>query len=108
MVIVPEFGKPLLSNRFGGLSGSAVKPVGVRAVYDLTAVLDIPVVGVGGISCWRDAVEYIMAGASAFQVGSAVGTVGPEVFSEINKGMSDFMDQYGYRSVASMRGVAHE
>lgn len=108
MVIVPEFGKPLLSNRFGGLSGSAVKPVGVRAVYDLTAVLDIPVVGVGGISCWRDAVEYIMAGASAFQVGSAVGTVGPEVFSEINKGMSDFMEQYGYRSVASMRGVAHE
>ena len=85
-----------------------MKPVGVRAVYDLTAVLDIPVVGVGGISCWRDAVEYIMAGASAFQVGSAVGTVGPEVFSEINKGMSDFMEQYGYRSIASMRGVAHE
>ncbi len=108
MVIVPEFGKPLLSNRFGGLSGPAVKPVGVRAVYDLTAVLDIPVIGVGGISSWRDAVEYIMAGASAFQVGSAVGTMGPEVFSQINKGMSDFMDEYGYSSIASMRGIAHE
>ncbi len=108
MVIVPEFGKPLLSNRFGGLSGPAVKPVGVRAVYDLTAVLDIPVIGVGGISSWRDAVEYIMAGASAFQVGSAVGTAGPEVFSQINRGMSDFMDEYGYSSIASMRGIAHE
>lgn len=108
MVIVPEMGKPLLSNRFGGLSGAAVKPVGVRAVYDLTSVLDIPVVGVGGITTWRDAAEYIMAGASAFQIGSAVGTVGPDVFSKVNDGLSSFMDEYGYSSIASMRGVAHE
>ncbi len=108
MVICPEMGRPLLSNRFGGLSGPAVKPVGVRAVYDLSAVLDIPVVGVGGISDWRDAAEYIMAGASAFQVGSAVGIVGPEVFSNINEGLSAFMDEYGYGSIAAMRGVAHD
>ena len=108
MVICPEMGRPLLSNRFGGLSGPAVKPVGVRAVYDLSAVLDIPVVGVGGISDWRDAAEYIMAGASAFQVGSAVGIVGPKVFSEINAGLSAFMDEYGYGSIAAMRGVAHD
>ncbi len=108
MVICPEMGRPLLSNRFGGLSGPAVKPVGVRAVYDLSAVLDIPVVGVGGISDWRDAAEYIMAGANAFQVGSAVGIVGPEVFSEINAGLSAFMDEYGYGSIDAMRGVAHD
>ena len=108
MVICPEFGRPLLSNRFGGLSGPAVKPVGVRAVYDLSSVLDIPIVGVGGISGWRDAAEYIMAGASAFQVGSAVGTVGPDVFARINDGLSSFMEEYGYGSIASMRGVAHD
>lgn len=108
MVISPEFARPILSNRFGGLSGDAVKPVGVRAVYDLRTVLDIPIVGVGGISCWRDAAEYIMAGASAFQVGSAIGTVGIDVFERINEGLAGFMEEYGYGSIESMVGVAHE
>lgn len=108
MVISPEFARPIMSNKFCGLSGAAVKPVGVRAVYDLRTVLDIPIVGVGGISCWRDAAEYIMAGASAFQIGSAVGTVGIGVFDQVNKGLSDFMDEYGYDSISSMVGVAHE
>lgn len=108
MVICPEMARPLLSNKFGGLSGSAVKPMGVRAVYDLRTVLDIPLVGVGGISCWRDAAEYIMAGASAFQVGSAIGTIGPDVFSKINDGLSAFMEEYGYASIADMTGVAHD
>ena len=108
MVIEPEFARPLLSNRFGGLSGECVKPVGVRAVYDLRTAVDIPLVGVGGISTWRDAAEYIMAGASAFQVGSAVGTRGVEVFSDINDGLLEFMNEYGYDSVSSMVGAAHE
>ena len=108
MVICPEMGRPLLSNKFGGLSGAAVKPVGVRAVYDLRTVLDIPIVGVGGIETWRDAAEYIMAGASAFQVGSGIGTVGPDVFARINDGLSAFMEEYGYSSIADMRGVAHD
>ena len=108
MVICPEIGRPLLSNKFGGLSGAAVKPVGVRAVYDLRTVLDIPIVGVGGIETWRDAAEYIMAGASAFQVGSAIGTVGTDVFARINDGLSSFMEEYGYSSIADMTGVAHD
>ena len=108
MVISPEFARPILSNKFGGLSGSAVKPVGVRAIYDLRSVLDIPLIGVGGITNWRDAAEYIMAGASAFQVGSAIGTVGIDVFDRINEGLSAFMDEYGYSSIQSMVGVAHE
>jgi len=85
-----------------------VKPVGVRAIYDLKTALDIPLVGVGGISDWRDAAEYIMAGACAFQVGSAVGTRGLEVFQEINEGLSAFMEEYGYSSIQSMVGAAHE
>lgn len=108
MVICPEMGRPLLSNKFGGLSGAAVKPVGVRAVYDLRTVLDIPIVGVGGIEDWRDAAEYIMAGASAFQVGSGIGTVGTDVFERINEGLAGFMEEYGYRSIADMTGVAHD
>lgn len=108
MVISPEFARPVLSNKFGGLSGSAVKPVGVRAIYDLRTVLDIPLIGVGGISTWRDAAEYIMAGASAFQIGSAIGTIGIDVFYKVNRGLESFMEEYGYSSIKSMVGVAHE
>ena len=108
MVISPEFARPVLSNKFGGLSGPAVKPVGVRAVYDLSTVLDIPIIGVGGIMDWRDAIEYIMAGASAFQVGSGIGINGPSIFEEINRDMEYFMKEYGYKSIESMVGIAHE
>ncbi len=108
MVISPEFARPILSNKFGGLSGKALKPVGVRAVYDLRTVLDIPIVGVGGISTWKDAAEYIMAGASAFQIGSAVLTEGPGVFDTINCGLERFMEEYGYGSISDMEGAAHE
>ena len=108
MAISPESARPILRNRFGGLSGPAVKPVGVRAVFDLYSVLDIPIIGVGGITSWRDAVEYIMAGASAFQVGSAIGHKGVQVFGEICDGMLAFMRDYGYSSIHDMTGVAHE
>jgi dihydroorotate dehydrogenase (NAD+) catalytic subunit len=107
MSISPEFARPVLSNKFGGLSGPAVRPVGVRAVYDLYAALDIPVIGVGGICGWRDAAEYIMAGASAFQVGSAIG---PDinVFRKINRGLKRFMNEFGYSSISDMTGAAHD
>ena len=107
MSISPEFSRPVLSNRFGGLSGQAIRPVGVRAVYDLHAALDIPLIGVGGIYGWRDAAEYIMAGASAFQVGSAIGK-NMNVFNEINKGLERFMKEFGYSSIKKMVGAAHE
>jgi dihydroorotate dehydrogenase (NAD+) catalytic subunit len=108
MVISPEFAKPFHSNRFGGLSGPAVKPVGVRAIYDLKSVVSVPLVGVGGITNWRDAAEYIMAGADAFQIGSAVLSDGPEVFAKVNDGLEKFMKDYGYGSIKSMVGAAHE
>ncbi|MDR0309573.1 MAG: dihydroorotate dehydrogenase [Candidatus Methanoplasma sp.] len=84
MVISPQFGKPILSNKFGGLSGPAIRSIGVRAVFDIRTAVDIPIVGVGGISDWKDAVQYLIAGACAFQVGSAVGTKGLGVFDTIN------------------------
>ena len=107
MSIAPEFARPVLSNKFGGLSGPALKPIGVRAIYDLYEALDIPLIGVGGITNWRDAVEYIMAGASAFQVGSAIGA-NVNVFSEINTGLELFMNEYGYPSIEKMVGAAHD
>ena len=108
MVIIPEFGKPLMSNKVCGLSGKCIKPIGVRAVWDLHNAVSIPVVGVGGIYDHRDALEYIMAGACAFQLGSAVLDHGPEVFETINSGLSRFMDEYGYKSIKEMEGIAHE
>jgi dihydroorotate dehydrogenase (NAD+) catalytic subunit len=84
-----------------------VKPVGLRAVYDLHAALDIPVIGVGGICGHKDAIEYLMAGASAFQIGSAIGR-NINVFSEVNEGISKFMEEFGYSSIEKMIGAAHE
>jgi dihydroorotate dehydrogenase (NAD+) catalytic subunit len=108
MVISPQFGKPILSNKFGGLSGPAIRSIGVRAVFDIKTVVSIPIVGVGGISDWKDAAQYLMAGASAFQIGSAVGTKGIEVFDTINADLERFMKDYGYNSITDMVGVAHE
>lgn len=108
MVIVPEFAKPLMSNKTCGLSGRCIKPVGVRAVWDLHKAVSIPIVGVGGIEDHRDALEYIMAGASAFQVGTGVLTRGPEVFADINAGLESFMEEHGYPDIRSMVGVAND
>ncbi|VVB68747.1 Dihydroorotate dehydrogenase [uncultured archaeon] len=90
MAIDIETGYPILGNRFGGLSGQAIKPVAVRCVYDLAMQLEIPVIGVGGVASWEDAVEMIQAGASAVQVGTAL-LRGYSVFSEISEGLSRYL-----------------
>jgi dihydroorotate dehydrogenase (NAD+) catalytic subunit len=107
MAINAEAGTPVLGNRFGGLSGPAIKPVGIRCVYEIYDAVEIPVIGVGGVTTGTDAVEYIMAGASAVQIGTAVWIRGPEVFSSVCKEMSEFMKRNGYSSVKKMLGVAH-
>lgn len=107
MAIDIESGYPILGNRSGGLSGSAVKPVAVKCVYDLYAALEIPVIGVGGVSTWEDAVEMMMAGASAVQVGSAVFDR-LDVFSEISAGIEAFLARKGYGDVNEIIGLAHE
>ncbi|MDD4749838.1 MAG: dihydroorotate dehydrogenase, partial [Methanosarcinaceae archaeon] len=107
MAIDIESGYPLLGNRSGGLSGPAIKPVAVKAVYDLYAALELPVIGVGGVSGWEDAVELMMAGASAVQVGSAVYD-SLDVFSKISSGIEAFLDRKGYRDVKDIIGLAHE
>ncbi len=92
MAIDIETGYPILGNKFGGLSGRAIKPVAVRCVYELSTQLDIPVIGVGGVSTWEDAVEMIMAGACAVQVGTALQR-GYGVIKEITEGLSRYLER---------------
>ncbi len=93
MVIDVEAMKPVLSNKFGGLSGPAIRPVAVRAVYELSDLA--PVVGVGGVETWRDALEMIMAGATAVGIGTAVYKKGLNVFEEISQGIIKYLESRG-------------
>lgn len=106
MAIDIESGYPILGNKFGGLSGRAIKPVAIKCVYDLYETLDIPVIGVGGISDWLDAVEFIMAGAKAVEVGSAVGN-NINIFNEISSGMEAFLEEKEW-TLDDIYGMAHE
>ncbi len=104
MAIDVESGYPILGNVIGGLSGPAIKPVALRCVYELSGVLEIPIIGVGGVSCWQDAVEMIMAGASGVQIGTAL-LGGLDTFRDIADGISRFLDRKGKR-LDDIRGIA--
>ena len=106
MGIDVETTQPLLSNKIGGLSGSAIKPIAVRCVYEISSKFDIPIIGCGGVSDWEDAVEFILAGASAVQIGSAIGEKWTGVFSEINNGISKYMEKKGFSKINEMIGIA--
>jgi len=107
MVIDVESGRPVLSNREGGISGPAIRPLAVRCVYQIARTVDVPVIGTGGITRGRDVVEMLMAGATAVGVGSAVYWRGPEVFGELLAELSEFLSSHGYESLGDIRGVAH-
>lgn len=98
-------GWPVLGNRSGGLSGPAVKPVAVKCVYDLYEALEIPVIGVGGISCFEDMIEMMMAGASAVQIGSAI-YENEKIFADVWSGAQQFMKENGY-AFDELIGMAH-
>ena len=96
MAIDVETQKPILSNKIGGLSGTPIKPIAVRCVYEISSKFDVPIIGCGGISTWQDAVEFILAGASAVQFGSVLGEHWTEVFAEINNGIKNYIEKNGY------------
>jgi dihydroorotate dehydrogenase (NAD+) catalytic subunit len=108
MAIKPELGMPVLANGVGGLSGPAIKPIGLRCVYEIKREVDLPIIGVGGIQNGRDVVEYIMAGASAVQIGSGIYYKGKAIFSEITKELKDFMESNNYNTISEMVGIAQE
>ena len=107
MAIAPELRTTVLANKVGGLSGPALRPVGVRCVYEIYEAVDVPIVGVGGIETGRDALEYIMAGARAVQIGTALATRGMGVFEEVSAEIAEFMEERGVKSLSSIVGAAH-
>jgi dihydroorotate dehydrogenase (NAD+) catalytic subunit len=102
-----DFMRPILSNVQGGLSGPAIKPVALRCVWEIAEAVKIPIVGCGGISNWRDAVEYLLAGASALEIGTAVKDHGLEVFDSVNRGIANFLEKNNYKSIGEVVGLAH-
>lgn len=107
MVIDVETGRPVLSNRFGGLSGPALKPIALRIVYEVSKALKAPIIGCGGIETAEDALEFLMAGAKAVQVGSALATRGLRVFREILKGIEAYLSRKGYGGLEDVIGLSH-
>ncbi|MGE5678915.1 MAG: dihydroorotate dehydrogenase [Pseudomonadota bacterium] len=95
--------KPVLANIVGGLSGPAVKPVAVRMVWQVAQVVSIPIVGMGGISTWQDAVEFMLAGADAVSVGTA-NFVDPYASLKIAEGVKDYIERNGFKSVSELKG----
>lgn len=107
MVIDIAQRRPILTNKSGGISGPAIKPIGIRAVYNITKEVRLPIIGTGGVETGSDALEYIMAGATAVGVGSAVWSRGIDVFNKITAEMKTIMNEQGITSLDEIRGVAH-
>lgn len=106
MVIDANAGTAVLSNKFGGISGSALKPIALRCVAEIARAVQVPIIGTGGVITGRDAAEMIMAGATVVGIGSAAWYRGPEVFTDIVNELAIFMQAAGYSSIEEMRGVA--
>jgi len=106
MAIDVELARPILSNKFGGLSGAPIKPIALRCVYEISSKHNVPIIGCGGVSTWEDALEFILAGASAIQLGSAVGDNWISVFNDINNGIYQYMERKGYSKIQEMVGIA--
>jgi dihydroorotate dehydrogenase (NAD+) catalytic subunit len=98
---------PVLSNLIGGLSGKAIKPIGIRCVYEISKVLNVPVIGCGGVSSWEDVVEYMIAGASAVQIGSILGNSDDTFFNRITSGLKRYLVRKGIKNIGEIVGLAH-
>ena len=104
MAIDAEKRKPVLSTVTGGMSGAAVKPIALRMVWQVAKAVKIPVIGLGGIMNWRDAVEFLLAGASAVQIGTA-NFIDPAVTVKVVAGINDYLERHGYASVEDIAGA---
>ncbi|HYA70980.1 MAG TPA: dihydroorotate dehydrogenase [Thermoplasmata archaeon] len=99
--------RPVLAHGLGGLSGPAIKPVGLACVWQIFEKVSIPVIGVGGIATAQDALEYVMAGARAVEVGTQVAFEGIEVFGRLSRELSGLLDELGFARLEDAVGVAH-
>ena len=104
MAIDAERRRPILSTVTGGMSGAAVKPIALRMVWQVAKAVKIPVIGLGGIMNWKDAVEFMLAGASAIQIGTA-NFIDPAVTVKVVEGINDYLNRHGYQSVKDIIGA---
>ena len=104
MAIDAERRRPILSTVTGGMSGAAVKPIALRMVWQVAKSVNIPVIGLGGIMDWKDAVEFMLAGASAIQIGTA-NFIDPAVTVKVEDGINNYLDRHGYKSVKDIIGA---
>lgn len=98
---------PILGAKKGGLSGPVIKPVALRCVYELYESLRIPIIGCGGISSWKDAVEFFLAGAASVQIGTGIMYRDLAIFREVNEGIASYMRDNKFQKLKELRGLAH-
>src|SRR3989344_5851900 len=108
MVIDIDARKPILANKMGGVSGPALKPIAVRCVYEIYETVKIPIIGTGGVTYGKDAIEMIMAGATAVGIGTAVYYRGNDVFKKVCDEMEIWMKKNKVKSLDEIRGCAHK
>ncbi len=108
MAINLDTGRPILASKIGGLSGPAVKPIAIRCVYEISQAVNVPVIGCGGITSWQDAVEFLLAGASAVQIGTAITYRGLDVFKEVTSGLEKYLRKKNLRNVGEIVGLSHK
>ncbi|WPC41438.1 dihydroorotate dehydrogenase [Clostridium sp. JS66] len=96
--------EPVFNNISAGLSGPAIKPIALRMVYEVSKAVNVPVIGLGGISSWKDAVEFIMAGATAIQVGTA-NFIKPDICLDIINGIKSYMEKENIKDLCEIRGI---
>ena len=107
MKIDIERATPVLAFKFGGMSGPSIKPVMIRCVYDLYKAIKIPIIATGGITTGSDAIEAIMAGATAVGIGTAIYYRGINVFRKVVAEMEKWMREYKYKNLSQIKGLAH-
>ena len=103
MAIDIEKRKPIIANNTGGVSGAGIKPIAVRMVYEVSQAVQIPIIGMGGITCAEDAIEFLMAGATAVQVGTANFT-DPYAMPKIIQGINDWCDKHNEPTMSALTG----
>ena len=104
MAVDAEKRRPVLSTITGGMSGAAVKPIALRMVWQVAKAVNIPVIGLGGIMGWKDAVEFMLAGATAIQIGTA-NFIDPAITVKVSEGINDYLERHGYTSVKDIIGA---
>ena len=98
--------RPILAAGMGGLSGPAIKPIALRCVYEIRKAVNVPIIGCGGVTTWRDAVEFFLAGASAVQIGTAIMYKDLSVFSELQAGLREYLRAKKIENVRQLVGLA--